>query len=138
MSYIIAGFVMPDKQLKLMLVDDEADIISVMKAGLEQHGFVVDAFTDPKQAVEHFKPNYYDRIITDIRMPGISGFELARECWAIDSDAQVCFLSSFEINADEARKTMPSLKSDCFVKKPITPSTLAKHLKTHLDGHSGE
>jgi len=35
---------------RLMLVDDEPDIIKVMKSGLEANGFVVDAFTDPKQA----------------------------------------------------------------------------------------
>jgi len=116
---------------RLMLVDDEPDIIKVMKSGLEANGFVVDAFTDPKQALEHFKPNYYTRVITDIRMPSMTGFELARELWAKDENTDICFLSSFEIYADEARKVMPSLRSECFVKKPIAPSALAQHIKAH-------
>jgi DNA-binding response OmpR family regulator len=40
-----------------------------MKMGLEKHGFSVDAFNDPKMALSHFKPNYYDAIVLDVRMP---------------------------------------------------------------------
>lgn len=116
---------------KLFLIDDEPDIISVLKRGLELHAFEVDAFTDPNTALEHFKANYYDRIISDIRMPSMTGFELARRIWAIDSKANICFLSSFEIHKSEARKVFSSLKDHCFLTKPVTPSYLARHIAEH-------
>jgi response regulator RpfG family c-di-GMP phosphodiesterase len=120
-----------EEKKKLLLIDDEPDIVYVMKRGLELHGFQIDAFNDPGKALEHFKPNYYHRIITDIRMPGMNGFELARKIWASDSNAQVCFSSCFEIQENEAKKVMPNLKTYCLIKKPVTPALVAKHIETH-------
>jgi DNA-binding response OmpR family regulator len=117
---------------KLLLIDDERDTTNVLKRGLEQAGFSVDVYNDSRQALANFKPKYYDRIVTDIRMPAMNGFELARAIWSIDSDADVCFLTAFEINEIEARKVFSNLKSHCFVKKPIAPSALAAHLFNHL------
>lgn len=116
---------------KLLIVDDEPDIVKVMQLGLQQAGYEVDAFTDPKTALDHYRRDYYARIISDIRMPSMTGFEFARQIWAKDPKAQVCFLSSFEIHEGEARKVFSDLKSYCFVKKPIKPSALAQHVKAH-------
>jgi DNA-binding response OmpR family regulator len=66
------------RKIKLLLVDDEVDITSIMKACLERHGFEVDTFNDPDKAFVHFKPKHYDRIVLDVRMPGKCGFELAK------------------------------------------------------------
>ena len=116
---------------KLLLVDDDDDSVIVMKTKLQNLGYYVDAFTEPKQALKQFKPGFYDRIITDIRMPAMSGFDFARQIWELDGNARVCFMSSFEIHESEAMKTMPSLRSHCFIKKPVTPSMLARHVEMH-------
>ena len=114
------------------MVDDELDILSVLKSGLERGGFEVDAFTKPTTALQHYVPNTYDRILIDIRMPGMTGFELARQLWAIDKEAKVCFMSSFEIHESEAKKIFPNLTSHCFIKKPFTAAVLAKHVQAHV------
>ena len=64
---------------RILLVDDEADIVHVLKRGLEIHGFEVDAYDSPQQAINSFKPNVYDLAILDIRMPGLNGFALFRQ-----------------------------------------------------------
>jgi DNA-binding response OmpR family regulator len=69
-------------KLKVLLVDDEEDITTLMKKGLEIHGFNVETFNDPKQALSQFKPKYYDAIFLDVRMNGMNGFELAKQIWA--------------------------------------------------------
>ncbi|SRR5579884_1842743 len=116
----------------IMLVDDEQDIVSVLRRGLVQEGFEVDAFTDPLVAAKNFRPNRYSRVLIDVRMPGMSGFELARRISSIDKDTQICFLSSFEIHSDEARKVFPTLgNGGCFITKPISPSALAAHILSH-------
>jgi DNA-binding response OmpR family regulator len=117
---------------RILLVDDEADIVNITKRGLEQSGFAVDAFTNPQTALDSYRADTYDRIVTDIRMAGMTGFQLAREIWAADPNANFCFLSAFEIHYGEAKKVMPSLKSYCFLTKPMLPSVLAKHLEGHL------
>jgi DNA-binding response OmpR family regulator len=116
---------------KLLLIDDEQDITRIMKIGLEKAGYSVDVYNDPIGALDNFKPDYYDRIIADIRMPSMNGFELARKIWAVDSNADVCFLSSFEIHENEAKKVFSNHKNHCFIKKPVTPSQLVKHIEEH-------
>ena len=117
---------------RVLVVDDEQDITTIVRLGLRKFGFDADVFNDPKLALSQFKPNYYKAIILDVRMPGISGFTLAKEIWAIDPDARICFLSSFEIYEHEAKFVFTNFKSHCFVKKPIAPAELAKHIQGHL------
>ena len=115
-----------------MLVDDELDITSILKKGLERQGFKVTIYNDPIKANEDYKPNYYDHHVLDIRMPAMNGFDLARAIWQKDSKAHICFLTAFEIYQDEAKKVFKDLKSTCFLKKPISASVLATHLQEHL------
>jgi DNA-binding response OmpR family regulator len=96
------------------------------------HGFSVDAYDNPQTALENFEPSAYDQIILDIRMPGMNGFDLARQLWVKDPKAQICFLSAFEIFPDEADKVFKDFNTRCFVKKPITASDLLQHIKIHL------
>lgn len=63
---------------RLLVVDDEPDIATSMKQGLETAGYQVDAFNDPKEALAHFKADHYDLFLLDIRMPHLNGFELSR------------------------------------------------------------
>ena len=114
-----------------MLVEDDPDILTVTARGLRMKGFEVEAFADPQEAIDNYKRNSYYRIVTDIRMPKVSGFELAKKIRGKDDEAQFCFLTSFEINQSEVKKVMPKLPSYCFVKKPITPNDLADHLTNH-------
>jgi DNA-binding response OmpR family regulator len=92
----------------------------------------MEVFTDPVKAAYHFKPEYYDACVLDIRMPEKNGFELARDIWRLDSKAQVCFLTAFTIYEDEAKKVLKNLKSHCFLTKPIFPSALVDHIEKHL------
>ena len=115
-----------------MLIDDEPDIASITARGLRLRGIMVDSFISPQDALDHYKSETYDRIVTNIRMPRISGFELARRIRAHDPNAEFCFMTSFEIQAEEARMVLPNLPDHCFLKKPIAPSELADHLEYHL------
>jgi len=120
------------KRNKLLLVDDEVDITASLSEGLQKHGFEVDVFNEPRKSLSQFKPNYYDSIVLDVRMPQMNGFLLAREIWARDHNARICFLSAFEIYESEANSIFASFKTHCFIKKPITPSDLVKHLRAHV------
>lgn len=64
----------------ILIVDDEFDIISVFKQGLQHKGFRVFGFTEPALALEHFKINHekYSLVISDCRMPGINGYEFVK------------------------------------------------------------
>jgi DNA-binding response OmpR family regulator len=117
---------------KILLVDDEHDITSVLKKSLEMHGYSVDAFNEPERALADFKPSFYDALLLDIRMPGMSGFELARALWQKDPNAQICFMTAFEIYQVEAKKVFKDFKTHCFITKPMSPKSLVEHIEKHL------
>lgn len=114
------------------MVDDEIDITAVLSRGLKKHGFDVDTFIDPERALKQFRPRHYDAIILDVRMNGMTGFGLAKEIWARDADARICFFSAFEIYEKEAQMVFRNFKAHCFIRKPITVSALAKHVESHV------
>jgi CheY-like chemotaxis protein len=64
----------------ILAVDDELDILNLIKQSLDMNGFKVCTFTDALAALEHFKSNsrYYDIVISDIRMPGMNGYEFVK------------------------------------------------------------
>jgi DNA-binding response OmpR family regulator len=119
---------------RVLLVDDETDIVHVLKRGLEINGFEVDAYDSPQQAINSFKPNLYDLAILDIRMPGLNGFALRRQMKKIDPALTTCFLSAFEIHPQEFEKVFPSMADSVktIIKKPVTVSGLIKEISPFL------
>lgn len=117
------------QQYRLLMVDDDSDILHVLKRGLEINGFQVDAFSSSQKALGSFKPSMYDLAILDIRMPGLSGFQLYREIKKIDPAITACFLSAFEIHPSEFEKVFPSLKDvKIIIKKPVSIYLLLREI----------
>jgi DNA-binding response OmpR family regulator len=118
---------------KIAIVDDEPDITAVLKKGLEQNGFAVDTFNDPRVALSNFKPQFYDLMIIDIRMPHINGFDLYRELKKKDRSVRVCFLTAFEIYYEEFRKMFPNIDVRAFVRKPVGIAALVKQINAVIE-----
>jgi DNA-binding NtrC family response regulator len=111
-----------DKPLaKLLVVDDDSDIVQVLKVGLLKNRFLVDAFTNPEEALQSFKSDAgsYCLLLSDIRMPGLSGIQLARKVKEINPNVKVVLMTAFEIRDNEFSKVFPSTQVDGFVQKPI-------------------
>jgi CheY-like chemotaxis protein len=88
----------------ILVLDDEPDIATIVKKSLQDLGFRVSAFTDPVVALEYFKSNFKHScniVISDIRMPGINGYELIKKAKEIDKQVKVVLMSAFEINEKE-------------------------------------
>ena len=111
-----------DKPLsRLLIVDDEYDIVQVLKLGLQQNGFLVEGFTNPQEALQSFKSNAesYSLLLSDIRMPGLSGMQLARKVKETNPDVKVVLMTAFEIRDSEFSKVFPSTQVDGFIQKPV-------------------
>jgi len=121
-----------DQKARILVVDDEPDLTLVIKHGLENDGYLVEVFNDPEQALAHFKADYYDTLILDIRMPKLNGFQLYREIRKIDSKARVCFMTAFEVYKNEFVKMFPSYDIKCFMKKPVRIKDLQAIVKGQL------
>jgi DNA-binding response OmpR family regulator len=89
---------------RLLLVDNEPDNTSVLSMGLEDEGYIVDAFTDPILALSNFKPNYYSLVILDINMPKMNGYDLYKEIRKLDNKVKICFLTASELYNENLRR----------------------------------
>jgi CheY-like chemotaxis protein len=127
-----------------MVVDDEKDILRVIKRDLEsgrnnnnyETNFLVDAFSNSElalDAIEHHPANYYDLVLTDIRMPKMNGFELYRRIKEKNPSMKIAFITAFEINKEEFSKVLPSIDVKDFIIKPISMANLIRKLKSMID-----
>ena len=114
---------------RILVVDDEPDLTQVSTLALEYHGFRVDSFNDPQEALAKFEPGLYDLVILDIKMPKMDGFELYHEIKKKDSNAKVCFLTASELYYEEFRKKeYYALDREMFIRKPIENEELVKEI----------
>lgn len=119
-------------ETKVLLVDDDSDVIITIAKSLRKYGIKVTGYSDPRQAVSQFKPKTYDFILLDVSMPGLTGFDVAKQVWDKDPDARICFFSAFDIYEKEAQVVFKDIKTVFFVKKPIGTAELARFIKDHL------
>jgi CheY-like chemotaxis protein len=118
---------------RILLVDDESDVISVFKMILEMNGYEIDAYTSPLTALDNFRPDFYGLLLLDIRMPAMSGFELYRKMRSIDNEVKVCFITAFEDYREEFRESFPMLDEfKYFIRKPKAVEDLVNHVATIL------
>jgi len=117
---------------KILLVEDEQDIATVLDMVLEEGGYEVDCFSDPVLALKNFRARSYDLVILDIKMPEIDGIELSQQIKKIDNAVKVCFLTASELYYEEFRKEIgleePTLDKDLFLRKPIQNEELMKEI----------
>ena len=118
--------------VKILLVDDDEDVLAAVSLGLETRGFEVDAFGDPLEALKHFKKGTYEIALLDIRMPKMNGFQLYREILKRDGSVKVRFFTAFEEFREEFRKAFPELDERRFIKKPTTLERLVQILLGEL------
>lgn len=121
------------KQPTIMLIDDDPDISLLFGDQLKSAGMVVDTFTNPEDALKHFIKShyhYYDLIVTDIRMPGLNGFELYHQLKAFNPKIRILFITALDISS-EITSLLPELKSSQFISKPVDPITLISSIKQH-------
>ena len=116
-------------QKKILAVDDEPDLTRLCSLALEYHGFMVDTFNDPQEALSNYKPGFYDLIILDIKMPKMDGFQLYNEIKKKDHKAKVCFLTASELYYEEFRKKeYYALDRNLFIRKPIANEELLREV----------
>jgi DNA-binding NtrC family response regulator len=108
--------------LSILVVDDDPDVVTLVEQALHKHGFQVSAFTDPAMALEDFKVNCKNcsLILSDIRMPGMNGYEFIKKAKEIDKRVNVILMSAFEIQDKEFHNLLPDIKVHAFLQKPFS------------------
>lgn len=106
---------------KILVVDDDIDITLLIKEGLERKGFHIESYNDPQVALQEFKPDFYDLMLVDIRMPKVNGFEFYQGVRKNDIKVKVCFITAFAISYEEISRILPPelVTRQNFIHKPI-------------------
>ena len=124
----------PQQHKRILVVDDNPDIVLTLRVGLEMDSTIqVFGYDNPVTALVEFEPNFYDLLLIDVNMPLLDGFQLAQNLVRRDLNVRVCFMTSGEINMDAAREVHPLKSIGCFIKKPITAEELIKRIRAELE-----
>ena len=99
-----------------------------MSIGLERAGFKVKGFSDPHAAIDYFNdPNGpCGFVLSDARMPGMSGCELARRIKGKRPNVKIILMSAFEMRKEEFELVLPRAPIDDFLQKPFQVSQLVE------------
>jgi DNA-binding response OmpR family regulator len=120
-----------------LAIDDEPDITLMLKLGLEDGGFDVDAFSDPELALSSFRPGLYDLVLIDIMMPKMDGFALYEQLKKVDPGVKVCFLTASEMYHEENRGIEHcALNKDLFLQKPISTDDLIMEVNRKINSNN--
>ncbi len=125
------------KKKRILIVDDETDVNYTFETVLEENGFMVDSFDNPILALNDFKPDLYDLILLDIKMPEMDGFKLYEEMKKIDNKLKVCFLTASEMFYEQYRPAHSIIMggNSPVIQKPIKNEELIEQINQMLGFH---
>lgn len=118
---------------RILVVDDEPDIVYLAKTGLERNGFEVDAYTDPILALQNFKGGIYRLLLLDFKMPKMGGIEFFSRIKKEDDRVKICFFSASEPLTSHCKDMFQNSPDKfLFVSKPLSTSVMVKQIKQFL------
>ncbi len=108
---------MSHEPIRILFVDDDAVTCRIMKRNCDSSHYACTVFQDAKSCLEAFRLAGADIVVTDLRMPGMSGFELLTELRSVDKDVPVVVMTGYS-SVDNAVEAMKRGAND-FIKKPF-------------------
>jgi two-component system cell cycle sensor histidine kinase/response regulator CckA len=128
---------MPQGKERILLVDDEPDIVAAAQIILEQLGYRVVGLANSREALETFRaaPDQFDLVITDQTMPQVTGVELTKEVLRLRPQLPVIICTGFsEVLTPEKAKALGVRE---LIMKPLIPQQLAEAVRRGLDAAKG-
>ncbi|HEU5447309.1 MAG TPA: response regulator [Nitrososphaeraceae archaeon] len=123
------------KSKHVAIVDDEDDIVKLFRDALGTiNGITVFTFTDPVMALEHFKLNKenYVLVISDLRMPGLTGTELIKELKKSNRFIRTILMTAFMTNDNLFQEFTKKELINGFLQKPIRLDDLRAEVNNQL------
>jgi DNA-binding NtrC family response regulator len=117
---------MSDKK-RILLIDNEEGLCRMMEQVLLDNGYLARACTSPVKAMEEFRPEAWDMVITDIKMPGISGLGVLQQVKEMSKDIPVIMITAFA-TVDMSIQALRKGAYDMLT-KPFEPEELVYRVK---------
>jgi len=116
--------------MRVLVVDDEENIVEYLSKSLEAEGFVVDTALDGNDALEKGLTQSYDAITLDIMLPGMNGYQVCKELRNAGVTTPVLMLTAKDGEYDEADAL--DIGADDFLRKPFSVVVLVARLRALL------
>ena len=116
------------EQMKVLLVDDEEELVSTLAKRLQFRGIEAQYVTSGEKAMERLKNHNFDLLVVDLKMPGLNGIEFMRKVKEFNSKIKFIFVTGYSTQND-AEKSLQGGASD-FLLKPVSINVLIE--KMHL------
>lgn len=118
---------------RIMIVDDEPDLLKIVEMYLRSWGFEIDAFSDPVTALGYFQENpTISLVLTDVRMPNMSGIELAKHLLRLKPDIKIMLMTAYQIDSLDLESNLPIIRSEDILKKPFRLKEICEGVKKQL------
>jgi CheY-like chemotaxis protein len=120
------------KENKILIVDDNDDVITTYRVVLERMGYAVETAHDGNECLEKIEQDKPDLVLLDVLLPGLSGSEV---CKLIKETARTSDIPVVAITASlsaNTRERMAEVEADEFLLKPIDVSDLNRVIKKFL------
>jgi DNA-binding NtrC family response regulator len=111
---------------RILLVDDEAALLDLLRRYLERMGYQVESCLMPEEALERFEadPAAYSLVLTDLTLPGMSGEQMIERMRALQPRMRAIIVSGYPYE--------PQHKRTGFLQKPFLPKMLAELIEKML------
>ncbi len=120
------------KKTKILVVDDEEDILELVKYNLEKDGYRVTCVTTGEHALENIKSEIPDAIVLDLMLPGQDGLDVCRKLKGSPETSAVPILMLTAKGEDADIVTGLELGADDYVTKPFSPRVLLARIRAVL------
>jgi len=123
---------MKKKDIKILLVDDEPDVIEIIRYNLDQEGYKIYTASDGKEALKKAKKNIPHLIIMDVMMPNIDGIEACEQLRNDVSFNETIIMFLTARGEDYSQVAALEAGADDYVTKPIKPKIIVSKVKALL------
>ncbi len=120
---------MDNNAVKILVVDDEPDIVEILQYNLEKEGYTVITAYNGKEAIKEAREQSPHLIILDIMMPDMDGIETCQEIRNIPDLKQTLIAFLTARNEDYSQIAGFDVGADDYIKKPIKPKVLTSRVK---------
>ena len=114
-----------------MVIDDDKDITDLFSIFLEYNGYIINAYTNPLEAINNFRKNSHDLILLDLKMPKMDGMTFYHKIKEIDNNVIICFTTADKNYIQQLQKGIIDIEK-IVLYKPVLLKDLKKKIESLL------
>ncbi len=108
--------------VRVMIIEDDEEMRSLLKDLFEEEGFETDSVSNGVNALEKLSEDHFDLVITDIRMPGLTGLEILPTIRKLNPETPIIVMTAY--GSDDVRRRSLERGATIYLEKPIHLSKL--------------